>query len=475
MEQLGPYKIEREIGQGSLAVVYEGLDPHLKRSVAIKVLHPIFSKNKKNTDRLKQEALTLAQLDHPNIIHIYSFLEDQNIKGIVTEYVPGKTLSDFLKEHAPLLPQIACRILCDLLSALEHAHSKKIIHRDIKPENIMISQDGQIKLADFGIAKILDEKSLTLTGQLVGSPYYLSPEQASGKPIDDRSDIFSLGILFYYMLTGKLPFYDTDPSALIKKILTDDIVKPSQANPALSEKLDKIASRALCKNKEQRFQKAWEFRYEILRYLKEMNLGAEDIDLKSFFKDPNRYQEKLLERLLETYLQKGKTALEQNDFIAATNCWNTILHHRPHDETVLALLNNQSRQDQKKKFIIGGIMVLGILFSLSVWWLFQKPISSPENTPSPSVSETNPETQDAALLSTETTSGISWSYLTIKKDSDTQFFLNGKEMKINSKKPFSLRPGKYKIRFKKPGFRDIESTLELKAGETSVINISKGS
>src|SRR3989338_1229404 len=318
LENIGHYKVSKMLGQGSLAVVYQAHDPILNRDVALKILHPIFSKNPKNISRLRQEAQTLAQLDHPNIIRIYSFLDEEVAKGIVTQFVDGQTLAELLREHSPLLPEIACRIMCDVMSALEHAHLRKIVHRDIKPENIIISPDGEVKLADFSIAKILNKESLTVTGQLVGSPLYLSPEQASGDKIDERSDLFSAGILFFQMLTGKPPYFDENPVVVLKNIISKQAEKPSAVNPRISKPLETIVLKALQKDKKERYQKAWEFRYAILEYLKYNNLSYEDIDLKKFFTTPIDYSKKLSGDLSSHYFLEGQQAFSKKDWVSTS-------------------------------------------------------------------------------------------------------------------------------------------------------------
>ena len=472
MDKIGSYEIIKEVGEGALAIVYQAKDPKLNRHVALKVLHPIFSKNKKNLDRLRQEAQTLAQLDHPNIIRIYDFLDTPDSKGIITEFVEGFTLAQFLKENETILPEMACKIVCELLSALEHAHSRKIIHRDIKPENIIIHLNGSIKLADFSIAKILDQQSLTLTGQLIGSPFYISPEQASGQSADERSDLFSLGILFYRMVVGELPFYDEDSASLLKKILNKNPASmPSSINPKIPPTLDKIITQALAKNKEDRYQKAWEMRYDILKYLKKSRLTLEELQLKEFFQDPKAYSKTLRKNLSQHYCTLGQEAFQSKKFIHASQLWNKALEYDPQNTSVLAhLQTNQSRKTKStwQKTISIFVVATAILYL----YLKPKPLEQLPLKALPEQTVQKPEKQNIIPPPVPT---IVWSYLKINKEPSTKFLLDNKEIILDPSGIVKLEPGSYRITFRKPGFKDINATVKLKAGETSTINIGEGS
>jgi len=466
MHKIGQYKILKEIGEGSLAIVYKAQDPVLNRAVALKVLHPIFSKNKKSIERLRKEAQMLAQLDHPNIIRIHTFLDEKEAKGIVTEYVEGETLAQFLEKNPPILPEIACRIICDVLSALEHAHSRKIVHRDIKPENIIISKDGQVKLADFSIAKILDAESLTQTGQLIGSPLYLSPEQATGQKIDDRSDLFSVSILFYRMVTGRVPFYDRDSGVLLKKILESDAEKPSRLNAKVPVSMEKILTKGLQKNKEDRYQKAWEYRYVILNYLKDNNVSADDINLKEFFDNPTSYTNTFSVSVSKCLIQQGDLAFKKGQYHEASQIWNKVLEYDPNNKTVHEQIQKLTKFQRKAFYRKSTFVLFPLVLLLSLYGgyaVFTKQsetqLVSKKLEPSIKILET---------------AKVQWSYLKINKDETTEFFINDRMVFVDENTPVRLKPGKYRIKFRRPGFRDIQANIVLKPGETSTINIRKG-
>ncbi|MBS1573881.1 MAG: serine/threonine protein kinase, partial [Bacteroidetes bacterium] len=188
------YVIQRKLGEGGMGIVYLAEDKMLERQVAIKVLHPALAQGSDSLgSRFQQEALALARLNHPNITHLYAFIPQENTYWMVMEFVDGKTIEDWLKIKGTLSPVIACSILSQMLDGLEHAHRKGIIHRDLKPANIMISQEGEVKIMDFGIARIRNSQRLTQHGKSVGTLEYMAPEQIQGKEGDELTDIYAAG------------------------------------------------------------------------------------------------------------------------------------------------------------------------------------------------------------------------------------------------------------------------------------------
>ena len=207
---------------------------HLDRQVAIKVLHPHLSSSQRNRSRFAREARAIEHLRHENILEIYDYSGvDAADCYIITEFVPGVTLSNFREEHGALPSEIVALIGISLGEALAYAHVSGILHRDLKPENVMIRRDGEAKLMDFGIARFLNESQVTMTGALVGSPAYMSPEQATERELDQRSDLFSLGTLLYEIATGHLPFTGSNPSLILKKIIDGERPGVTELAPTL--------------------------------------------------------------------------------------------------------------------------------------------------------------------------------------------------------------------------------------------------
>jgi len=260
----GRYEILEKLGGGGMAVVYKARDVYLSRPVSLKVLRPQFSHDAEFLARFRREAQAVASLSHPNIVSLYDVGEDGDVRYLVMEYVEGVTLKDRIAEKGPLPPAEAVRIAVEILDALEHAHSRRVIHRDIKPHNILLDRFDKVKVTDFGIARALNGTTLVHTGNIVGSAYYFSPEQAQGRISDERSDLYSVGVVLYEMLTGRVPFQGESPVAVALKHVQEEPVPPSHINPQVPPGLDQVVARALAKDPSRRYQSAAEFRRDLL-------------------------------------------------------------------------------------------------------------------------------------------------------------------------------------------------------------------
>ncbi len=257
-ENVGPYRIFEQLGQGGMATVFKAYHAGLDRYVAIKILHPAFKADPNFLGRFEREARIVAKLDHPNIIPVYDFAEHENTPYIVIRYVEGSTLKSLLREG--LLPMDrVLSILRPVTSALAYAHTQGVLHRDIKPSNIMLTNDGHIYLSDFGLAKMVDVRGSTLSqDMLIGTPQYISPEQAKGEPIDTRSDLYSLGVVLFEMLTGRVPFGADTPYAIIHDHIFSPLPPPRSINPALSKSVEQVLLKSLAKNPNDRYFTATE-------------------------------------------------------------------------------------------------------------------------------------------------------------------------------------------------------------------------
>jgi len=257
------YEIKSLLGEGGMGNVYLAEHTQLGRKVAIKSLHQQLVKNEGLRARFKNEASTMAHLQHPKIVALYDYVEESDGLYLIMEYVEGLPLDEYIKDKSgPIPAETAVPMMTQILDAFSYAHSKGIIHRDIKPSNILITQNGDIKILDFGIAKMMSEagNKLTKTGTQMGTVFYMSPEQVQGKEIDIRSDIYSLGVTFYQMLTGISP-YDgmTTEFEVYSKIVSEPLPKASILYPGVPDYLDFVISKATTKNKDERFQNCEEF------------------------------------------------------------------------------------------------------------------------------------------------------------------------------------------------------------------------
>ena len=258
------YKIIKSIGEGGMANVYLAWDTILEREVAVKVLRGDLSDDEKFIRRFKREANSASSLKHPNIVEIYDVGEDNGKYFIVMEYVNGKTLKSLIKKRGALNINEAIDIMLQLTSGIACAHDSYIIHRDIKPQNVMILEDGRVKITDFGIAMALNSNELTQTNSVMGSVHYLPPEQASGSGSTIKSDIYSLGILMFELLTGKVPFKGDNAVEIAIKHMKDPIPSVREFNSSIPQSVENIVLRACAKNPKNRYSSASEM-YEDLK------------------------------------------------------------------------------------------------------------------------------------------------------------------------------------------------------------------
>ena len=278
-QSLGRYHILEQLGEGGMATVYKAYDTQLDRNVAVKVLLPMRQKSEKFLKRFEREARALAKLSHPNIVGVIDYGKYEELPYLVMEYVPGGTLKQKLtgkpmpwKEVAQILAPIAC--------ALDYAHQQGIIHRDVKPSNILIAESGEPMLSDFGIAKILEADEtldLTGTGVGIGTPEYMSPEQAQGQPVDARSDVYSLGVVFYEMVAGRKPYQADTPYAVVIKHVNEPLPRPKEFIRELPEAVERMLFKALAKKPEDRFQDMASFAIVLEKLTRGSKISASEI------------------------------------------------------------------------------------------------------------------------------------------------------------------------------------------------------
>lgn len=261
----GRYEIIQVVGKGGMATVYKARDNLLNRYVAVKVLKDEYSKDEVFVKRFRTEAQSAASLIHPNIVSVFDVGEDKGISYIVMELLESKTLKDYIEEKGPLSSELTLKIAAQIASALEAAHKAHIVHRDIKPQNIILNQNLVAKVTDFGIAKVTNTTSATITsfGKTMGSVHYFSPEHAKGGYTDAKSDLYSLGVVMYEMATGKLPFDAESPVSVALKHIQEDPVPPIEVNPMVSRGLNDIILKAMEKSTATRYQTASEMLTDI--------------------------------------------------------------------------------------------------------------------------------------------------------------------------------------------------------------------
>jgi serine/threonine-protein kinase len=261
----GRYVLQQVLARGGMASVWLATDNVLERDVAVKILHPHLAEDAAFVARFREEAIAVARLRHTNIVSIYDTCSDEGVEAIVMELVRGRTLRAYLDEHGPLHPAEAVHICAEVASALGASHRAGLVHRDVKPGNILIRNDGQVLVTDFGIAKLDDRRGdHTQAGMLVGSVRYLSPEQVEGRPVDARTDVYALGLVLYECLTGRLPFTGETDTAVALARLREAPVRPRQIRPGIPRALEAVTLRALAQNPADRYPTAADFRAALL-------------------------------------------------------------------------------------------------------------------------------------------------------------------------------------------------------------------
>ena len=289
------YEVIKSIGEGGMANVYLANDTFLDRKVAVKILRGDLSTDEKFIRRFQREAYAASALSHPNIVEMYDVGEDNGTYFIVMEYIEGRTLKQLLKKRGSLTSPEVVDIMLQLTDGIAHAHDMYIIHRDLKPQNIMISDDGKIKITDFGIAMAMNSTQVTQTNSVMGSVHYLPPEQASGKGSTIKSDIYSMGIMLFELLTGKLPFKGENAVEIALKHMKDDIPSVRKLNPNVPQSLENIVLKATAKNPKNRYDDVREMYNDLKVCLNDENLNQEPYVYKYPEHDPDEKEPVLKE------------------------------------------------------------------------------------------------------------------------------------------------------------------------------------
>jgi serine/threonine-protein kinase len=407
------YEVLQKIGEGGMATVYRGRHLTLGRDVAIKVLHPHLSSSPRNRRRFAREARAIEHLNHPHILQIFDYSGvDTDDCYIVTEFVEGATLKQLLEERGRLPSETVILLGIRLTEALAYAHREGIVHRDLKLENVMLRRDGALKLMDFGIARFMEDAQVTIAGALVGSPAYMSPEQAQEGDLDHRSDLFSLGTLLYHLTTGTLPFQGRNPSVILRNLIENNRANMLELCPSAAPALSDLTDRLLQPAPEDRYADAGEVNTALREALQSVHIDPEEAKwaLQRFLVQPEAFDSDLDSHLREILLAEGKTKLENGESLDALRLLNRLLSIEPQNTEVLTLVRglhettNRQKPSPNRRFVFGAV-ALAALSTAAVFLLQPKEPPAPQHVePAPVVQvEQEPESRVEPLTPPEET------------------------------------------------------------------------
>jgi len=352
------YQLRELVGSGGMSQVYRAWDRQLDREVAIKVLHPHLAASPDSRRRFSREARAVAKLHDPHILEIFDFSGDGEAAYIVTEFIRGTTLQKFSEQAGFGLPQIGALVAHSLCLALEHAHVSGVVHRDLKPENVMLGTDGVLKLMDFGIARFLEQgEKMTMTGAMVGSPAYMAPEIIEGKDAGPKSDLFSLGTLLYWLLTGKLPFDAPNTPALLRKVVDVQFQDPRLLNGAISDSLAAVVRSLLAKDPDARPESAEAVRVALAAALAEDGIADPEASLRAFLSDPPGFRHRFRAQLLTRLRGEADRALREGRRVTALKLADRILALEPADPEAHRLVAGISAQQRRRRLLVRTLYV----------------------------------------------------------------------------------------------------------------------
>jgi eukaryotic-like serine/threonine-protein kinase len=343
LPQLAKYELLEELGHGGMATVYRARDRRLGREVAVKVIHPHLRDSPEVVSRFNAEARAVAMLHHGNIVEVFDVSDpDEPEQYLVAELLRGTTLRRLLAEHKAMPPDVAAAIALELLGALAHAHANGIIHRDVKPENVLIERGSGaagggvlVKLTDFGIAKLLDAQGVTSTGQVLGSPAHMAPEQIEGGDVDVRADVFGLGVLLYECMVGHLPFEGTNPAQVLRRVLDGRYPDAQRERALVGSRWSALLDHALAHAVADRFADANAMRDAIVAELDRLGISTPARELEAWMDDPRGYEDTHAKRMIEKLCALGNDARKRGDVLAAAADYNRALAHAPDDPQLL--------------------------------------------------------------------------------------------------------------------------------------------
>lgn len=460
------YEIKELIATGGMAAIYRAVDVRTGNTVAIKILHGHLAQDKDFITRFEREAQAAASLKHENIIDILGYGEAAGVYYIAMEYIDGRSLKEIINSVKFIPHDIALAIVYEICQGIEHAHQKGVVHRDLKPANILVNKEGKVKITDFGLAQAQDLTSITVTGAIVGTPAYMSPEQAAGRKIDTRSDIFSLGVVVYEMATGAKPFQGESYSSVIHAILTVPAPRPIDANPIVDDAISKIIEKMLQKDTDKRYQNVSSVSDDVYAYFKKHNIEVPSKKMGEFVAEPDRISLLKIQEAKDRFLKRGHhyMMLGKGNINEAISEFEKAQYLDPEDMNVRKQLVDLKRKrktiprtvarkstERGKKMPV-GLALIGTVVSVAVVLaivLFRNHLTEMPN---------------------EHTLAYGSILIDSKPDRGSIYLDNG-DMKMTTPSQLdSITAGQHTIEVRKPGYRPYKRNITVKEGEILSLN-----
>lgn len=452
-EKLGKYQIRRILGKGAMGVVYEGFDPGIERVVAIKTIHKALLEGEGGVEllaRFKREAQAAGRLMHANIVAIYEYGEEQGIPFIAMEFIKGKELKDLIKEKTRFNIEQVTDVMTQILDAMQYVHTNGVVHRDMKPANIVLLENGQVKVADFGIARV-ESSTMTQMGAVMGTPSYMSPEQFMGQRVDARADLFSIGVILYELLTGEKPFPGQAVATIMQKVLNAPVEPPTSYNFDIPDSFNAVVRKALAKRPSERFQSAKEFADAIRlaaqnKYGEGDSLGASSEG--TMMVDPGRDADATA--MMPASAQKPAAGPSQQN--------------QPPRAAPTAAAPPTAAPAEKKSsmgLIIGGVVALLALGGGGAFLYSKTSTVQPTDTQTPAKQDNNRPPTSPSKPSQPTKNGGKVNV--ISAPSGAVILVDDQFIGVTPYE-FDLAAGTYKFVLKKDGYANLEASLEVEAG-----------
>lgn len=462
------YKLEKILGRGGSAVVYKATRLSDQRTVALKIFQSIYLQDEDSYRRVLAEWKAVQKISDANIVPVLDFITVGQTPVLVMEYVEAVSLLDFQARLPYILPEVSVCLLIEILRTLEKVHASGIIHRDVKPSNILVSSEGRILLADFGLAKLSDASTNTMTGAVVGSPDFMSPEQAQGDVITVSSDIFSLTSVLYFLVTGTRPFAKASPLASLAAVIKGVYEPPQRRNPKISVALSELIQRGLQCEPAKRFGTATEYRGALENYLDRLGLGRA-LSFADWYANPSDRTMDSLRTMAECLAGQAHLQINQGRWREAARSLAHLSVVAPESQRLQELLELMDQRRRRKPLAVwlsAGVALAIIAFLLP--WIFNSPSIAPVNI-SPAVVVAPPVARPEVIKTEATPPPAKTSTVQVDIPSDVTLFWEGR--KVNPNRPLRVLPGEYSIVLSKNGYRPIERKIRVLPNEPTVIKV----